>query len=46
MKFGTKFRIPSKTNISAILKQFTYDLDLYIYKISSYYNKPIAYFNQ
>ena len=46
MKYGTKFRIPSKTNINAILKQFTYDLYLYIYKISIYYNKSTAYFNQ
>ena len=33
MKFSAKFRIPSKTNINAILKQFIYDLDLTIYKI-------------
>ena len=45
MKCGTKFRTPSCTNINAILKQFTYDLDLYIYQISSSYNKPRAYFN-
>ena len=45
MKYGIKYRTLSCTNINAILKQFTYDLDLHIYKISSY-NKPIAYFNQ
>ena len=44
-KYGTKFRTPSCTNSNTILKQFTYNLDLYVYKISSYYNKPIAYFN-
>ena len=44
MKYGTKFITPSCTN--AILKQFTYDLDLYIYELSSSYHKSIAYFNQ
>ena len=44
MKYGT--RTPFTTNINNILKQFTYDTDLHIYKISLSYNKPIAYFNQ
>ena len=46
MKYGFNFRAPCRTNINDILKQFTYDPDLCTYKISSPYNKPIAYFNQ
>ena len=37
---------PSSTHINDVLKQLTYDIDLYIQKESSYYNKPVVYFNQ
>ena len=40
MKNGTKFRNSSCTNINDIIKQFTYGIDLVIYKAS--YNKLIA----
>ena len=33
MKYDTKFRTLSSTNINNILKQFTYNIGLYIYKI-------------
>ena len=46
MKNGMKYRLPSHTNANSILKQLTYDLDLFIYKISVSYNKPIEFFNQ
>ena len=46
MKNGTKYRLPSHSNANSILKQLTYDLDLFIYKISVSYNKPIEFFNQ
>ena len=45
MKYGTKFRTPFSTNVNDILKQFTCDIDFYIYKTASSYNKSITYFN-
>ena len=46
MKFSTKFRLPSHNKIPFIIKQLTYDLDLFIYKVAVSFNKPVAYFNQ
>ena len=46
MKFDNKFKTPSGTHINDMLKQLTYDIDLYIQKVSSYYDKPVAYFKQ
>ena len=46
MKNGTKYRLSSHTNANSILKKLIYDLDLFIYKLSTSYNKPIAFFNQ
>lgn len=43
MVYGNKFRLPSKSNINTIVKQFTYDSDLFIYKLSILYNKLIEY---
>ena len=34
MKFGTKFRLPSHNKVTFILKQVTYDLDFFIYKVA------------
>ena len=46
MKFGTKFRLPSHNKVTSIVKQFTYVLDLFIYKVVVSFNKPAAYFNE
>ena len=46
MKNCTKYRLPSNTNTNSILKQLACDLDLFIYKLSVSYNKPIAFLNQ
>ena len=46
MGYGTKFRLSSRLSVKQMMQQFTYDLDLLIYKISAYYNKPIQYFKQ
>lgn len=46
MCYGTKFRLPSKSTYKQIIAQFTYDIDLFIYKISVSYNKPIAFFDE
>ena len=45
MKFGTKFRFSSHNKVTSTVKQLTYDLDLFIYKVAVSFNKPIAYFN-
>lgn len=43
---GTKYRIFSKFWIKSIITQFSYDIDLFNYKLSISYNKFIEYFNQ
>lgn len=44
MSYGTKYRLSSKLNINSFIKQFTNDIDIFIYRILIFYNKPIAYF--
>ena len=46
MKYDTEFRPLSSTSINDLIEKLTYDLDLYMYKIPSSYNKPVAYFYQ
>lgn len=46
MEFGTKYRLTPKFIINSILKEFTYDIYLFMYKISFSCKKPNAYFNQ
>ena len=46
MGYATKFRLPSCLSVTEIIQQLTYDLDLFIYKISVHYNKPIKFFKQ
>ena len=45
MGYGTKFRL-SCLSIKKIMPQSMYHLDLFIYKLSVCYNKPIEYFKQ
>ena len=45
MKFCAKFRLPSHNQVSSVVKRITYDLDLYAYKVTVSFNKPVAYFN-
>ena len=47
--FWPNIKFPGFSSLSRLRsnpEQFTYDIDLFIYKISISYNKPIAYFNQ
>ena len=46
MGYGTKFRLPTCLSVKQIMQQFTYDLDLFIYKLLVHYNKPLKYFKQ
>ena len=32
MGYGTKFRLPPCLSLKEVMQQFTYDLDIYIYK--------------
>lgn len=45
MDYGIKYKLPSKFNINYIIKQFKYDIGIFIYKIAISYNKLIEYFN-
>ena len=45
MGYATKFRLPSCLSVTEIIQQLTYDLDLFIYELPVYYNKPIEYLN-
>ena len=46
MKISAKFRLPSHNKETFIDKQLTYDLDLFMHKVSASFNKPFEYFNQ
>ena len=46
MKDSTTFRLDSHATINSMIEQFTYDLDLFIYKISAFHYKPITLFSQ
>ena len=46
MKNGTKNILFSDTDANSVLKQLTYDLDLFIYWLSVSYNKSIAFLSQ
>ena len=46
MKNDIKYRLPSDISVNSIMKELTYDLDLFIYKISVSYNKHVAFLIQ
>lgn len=45
MRYGTKFRVPSKLHPNHIITQFIDDLELFLYNTAIKFNKPLAYFN-